>query len=92
MSPTSDAVVKKTLETALTIAEECSQEYIIVTYDLAIACKAYKIQADQAPAFDRILITLGSFHNELSFVKVFIHLHHFVLQYLSIYWDAVLIY
>lgn len=70
MSPTSDAVVLKTLDTALTIAEECHQKYIIVTYDLAIACKAYRIQADLSPKFDRVFITLGSFHTELSFFKV----------------------
>lgn len=90
MSPTSDAVVKKTLETALAIADECSQEYIVVTYDLAIACKAYKIQADQAPDFDRIFITLGSFHIELSFFKVFIHI---IFPSSMIYsWNAILIY
>lgn len=70
MSPTSDAVVLKTLRMALTIADECEQEYIIVTYDLAIACKAYKIQADMSPDLDRIFITLGAFHTELSYFKV----------------------
>lgn len=70
MSPTSDAVVLKTLRTALKIADECEQKFIVVTYDLAIASKAYKIQADMAPALDRIFITLGAFHTELSFFKV----------------------
>lgn len=72
MSPTSDAVVLKTLDVALAIAEECHQKYIIVTYDLAIACKAYRIQADWSPKFDQVFITLGSFHTELSFFKVYI--------------------
>lgn len=71
MSPTSDAVVLKTLRIALNIAEECEQKHIVVTYDLAIACKAYRIQADMAPELDRIFITLGAFHIELSFFKVF---------------------
>lgn len=70
LSPTSDAVVLKTLKNALSIAEECGQKYIIVTYDLAIACKAYKIQADMSPDFDRVFITLGAFHIQLSFFKV----------------------
>lgn len=69
-SPTSDAVVCKTLKTALSIAEECGQKYIIVTYDLAIACKAYRIQVEMAPVFDRVFITLGAFHIQLSFFKV----------------------
>lgn len=70
MSPTSDSVVLKTLDMALTIANECEQTNVVVTYDLAIACRAYRIQADMAPKFDRIFINLGSFHIELSFFKV----------------------
>lgn len=70
MSPTSDSVVLKTLDMALTIANECKQTNIVVTYDLAIACKAYRIQADHAPYYDRVFINLGAFHIELSFFKV----------------------
>lgn len=70
ISPTSDAAVHKTLEIALKIADECGQKYIVVTYDLAIASKAYRIQADVAPAFDRVFISLGAFHIQLSFFKV----------------------
>lgn len=70
MSPTSDAVVMKTLRIALSIADECEQKHIVVTYDLAIASKAYKIQADMTPEFDRVFITLGAFHIELSYFKV----------------------
>lgn len=69
-SPTSDSVVMKTLEMAIEIADECQQKHIIVTYDLAIACRAYKIRAEMAPRFDRTFIALGSFHTELSFFKV----------------------
>lgn len=70
MSPTSDAVVLKTLEIAQKIAEETNQNRIIVTYDLAIASKAYRIQANLAPRFDNIFINMGAFHTELSFFKV----------------------
>lgn len=69
-SPTSDAVVKKTLEVAQCVANECNQEHIIVTFDLAIAMMAYRIQKDLAPNFDNIFITLGAFHTELSYFKV----------------------
>lgn len=72
VSPTSDAVVRKTMKTALTIANECNQKYIVVTYDLAIAPRAFKIQTDQAPEFDRIFIAMGTFHTEMSFFKVFL--------------------
>lgn len=70
MSPTVDAVVLKTLQIAQNILRECKQKYIIVTYDLAIASKAYRIQADLAPRFDNIFITMGAFHIELAFFKV----------------------
>lgn len=69
-SPTSDSVVKKTLEIAQNIAQECGQNYIIVTYDLAIASKALEIQNDLAPQFENIFINLGAFHIELSYFKV----------------------
>lgn len=48
-SPTSDAAVKETLEMALKIAQECQQKNIMVTYDLAIAIKAFQIQAQMKP-------------------------------------------
>lgn len=70
MSPTSDATVKKTLEVAQCVAKDCGQQIIIVTYDLAIARKAYKIKTDLSPVFDNVFITLGAFHTELSFFKV----------------------
>lgn len=37
-SPTSDSVVMKTLQMAIDIADECPRKYIVLTYDLAIAC------------------------------------------------------
>lgn len=72
MSPTSDAVVLKTLQ----IAQECNQTYIIVTYDLAIASKAYRIQTNLAPRFDNVFVTMGAFHIQLSFFKVSVF-HYF---------------
>lgn len=68
-SPTKDAVVLKTMEIAMQIKNECGQRYIITTYDLAIAMKAYRIQIDHAPAFNEIFILLGPFHVKLSFYK-----------------------
>lgn len=69
-SPTSDAVVKKTLEVAQKVAEDCEQQYIAVTFDLAIASKAYRIREDLSPSFDNIFISMGAFHTELSYFKV----------------------
>lgn len=73
-SPTSDSVVLKTLNMALDLANECEQKYIVVTYDLAIAMKANRILADMKNKFERIFVNLGSFHIELAYFKVNIHI------------------
>ena len=52
----------------LTIADETNQKYAIVTYDLAVALKAYSIQALQAPVFERLIILLGNFNFELAYL------------------------
>ena len=66
-SPTDNAVVKETMKRTLNVARETGQEYAVVTYVLAIALKAYSIQALEAPQFDKLLIMLGNFHIELAF-------------------------
>ena len=55
---------------SLKIASESQKEYISVTYDLAIAKLAMQIQAEEKPAFDKIFISLGSFHLEMAFFSV----------------------
>ena len=54
-SPTSTAVVKKTMKRA---------------QQLAIAKMPLEIQIEEAPTFDKILVTLGSFHIEMTFFSV----------------------
>ena len=66
-SPTSSDVVRETMVRTLKIAQEANQEFAVVTYDLAIAQKAYAIQALEAPRFKNLLILLGNFHLELAF-------------------------
>ena len=66
-SPTRNDVVRETMIRTITVAEETGQNYGVVTYDLAIATKAYAIQAIETPIFDKLLIMLGNFHVELSF-------------------------
>ena len=58
--------MKRSLDTAI----ETHQEYGVVTYDLAVAHKAYSIQTLDAPRFDKLLIMLGNFHLELVFYGV----------------------
>ena len=66
-SPTSSDVVRETMVRTLKIAQEANQEFAVVMYDLAIAQKAYTIQALEAPRFKNLLILLGNFHLELAF-------------------------
>ena len=51
----------------ISVAKETGQDYAVVTYDLAVALKAYSIQAIESPLFDKMLIMLGNFHIELAF-------------------------
>jgi len=66
-SPTRNDVVKETMKRSMKVAVETNQDYAIVTYDLAVALKAYSIQSLEAPLFDRLLIMLGNFHLEMAF-------------------------
>ena len=50
----------------MNVTVETQQEYGIATFDLAVAIKAYCIQALESPRFDRLLILLGHFHIELA--------------------------
>ena len=45
LPPTRLDVVQQTLKTIQEVARECGQQYIVVTYDLAIAKPALQIQA-----------------------------------------------
>ena len=49
------------------VSQEMNQDYAIVSYDLAVALKAYSIQALQSPLFDNLIILLGNFHLEMAF-------------------------
>lgn len=66
-SPTRNDVVKETMMRTMKVAQETGQEFAVVTYDLAVASKAYSIQALETPLFDKLLIMLGNFHIELAF-------------------------
>ena len=69
-SPTSTAVVKETMKKAQQFAVEYGKREITLTYNLAIAKMAMEIQIEEAPTFDNILVTLGSFHIEMAFFSV----------------------
>ena len=61
-SPTQLNVVKLTMDKAEKLRREVGEEYILNTYDLAIAKPAWRIQDTEKPAFDRIFIETGPFH------------------------------
>ncbi len=66
-SPANNDVVRETMIRTNNVAKETGQDYAVVTYDLAVALKAYSMQALETPLFDKLLIMLGNFHIELAF-------------------------
>lgn len=67
-SPTSIAVVAETLIRPERIASESEKELISVSYYLATAKIALKIQLlNQSPKYDNILVNLRIFHIEMVF-------------------------
>ena len=57
-SPTSNSVVIETMRRSLQAAKECGKKSIVVTYDLAIAKMAMRIQAEKSLEFDEIFVAL----------------------------------
>ena len=66
-SPTSLSVVAETMKRSLEVAKEAGRTSIAVTYDLAIAKLAMKIQFEERPFYDSLFIALGPFHIEMAF-------------------------
>ena len=66
LPPTTADVVKETLKRSQIVAKECGQKYPLVTYDLAIAKIAKRIQCEETPQFD-VFIMFASFHIEMTF-------------------------
>ena len=65
--PTRNDVVQERMMRSVKVSQETKQGYAVVTYDIAVALKAYSIQALQAPIFDNGIVMLGNFHLELAF-------------------------
>ena len=64
---TQNEVVKETMLRSLNVANKLQRSYAIGTYGLAVAAKAYSIQALEAPATDKLVILLGNFHLEMAY-------------------------
>ncbi|KAL4718512.1 hypothetical protein ACJJTC_002715 [Scirpophaga incertulas] len=68
-SPTNTSVILETMRQAQQIAQECSEDYMEVTYDLAIAKVALQLQSTEKPKYDNLFIHLGSFHIMMAYFK-----------------------
>jgi len=60
-------VVAETLKKSQQVAQECHQDYAIVTYDLAVAKIAMQVQLDDVPLYDNVFVCFGAFHILLAF-------------------------
>ena len=60
--PTENEVVIETMKISQRCAEECKQNYALVTYDLDVAKRAVKIQNTESPTFDNLFVMFGIFH------------------------------
>ena len=67
LPPTRLNVVAETMRISQKVAKECQQPYAIVTYDLAVAKLALKIQDEDAPQYDNVFICFGAFHTMLAY-------------------------
>ena len=65
-SPTRTDVVKETIVQSKRVSEECGSTFAIITYDLAIAKIAKKIQNEEPDEFKDVFIMFGAFHIEES--------------------------
>ncbi|CAH1645610.1 unnamed protein product [Spodoptera littoralis] len=68
-SPTNTSVILETMRQAQQIADECSEDYMEVTYDLAIAKVALQLQSAEKPKYNNLFIHLGSFHIMMAYFK-----------------------
>ena len=60
-------VVAETMRKSQAVAEECGEQYAVVTYDLAIAKPALQIQNQESPTYDNVFICFGAFHISLAY-------------------------
>ena len=58
----SNDTVLETMKRSISVAEECRDDCISVTYDLAIAKSATQIQSMLEPRFNRQFVNYGAFH------------------------------
>ena len=57
-------VVKETIVQSKRVSEECGSSFAVITYDLAIAKIAKKIQNEEPDEFKDVFVMFGAFHIE----------------------------
>jgi hypothetical protein len=62
LPPTRLDVVAQTLKQFQRVAMECQQQYVVVSYDLAVAKLAMQVQCTEAPIYDNVFICFGQFY------------------------------
>ena len=72
-STTNNDAVEETMIRTMSVAKETGQGYAVVTYDLAVALKAYSIQAIETPLFDKMMIMLSHFPPKWHFTEQLVH-------------------
>lgn len=68
-SPTSNDTIQEVLCRSKKVSEELGQNYTIITFDLAMAKKAYSIVWSNPDKFQNVFIRLGTFHIICAFMK-----------------------
>lgn len=68
-SPTNNSVVLATMQQCMSVLQELNQEYMQVTYDLAIAKIALQLQTTEGNTFQKLFIHLGAFYIMMSYFK-----------------------
>ena len=69
LSSARDDVIKETMWRSMQVANECGENFAIVSYDLLMAKQTKKIQAEESPEFDDLFIQFVQFHIMLSFLS-----------------------
>ena len=67
--PTQHDVVNETMKRNVTLAEECKEDYMATTYDLAIAKPASQLQDTMKPKYDNIFVCFGAFHIKFRYLS-----------------------
>lgn len=74
LPPTRLDVVAQTLKQSQRVALECHQNYVVVTYDLAVAKLAMQVQMAEAPLYDNVFVCFGAFHMLMAYFGCLGHL------------------